>query len=90
MSVDPIRFTLKPEDMPDDPQTLMVSLLEALEDATRDAMEVRDGLTKDRPRGRLIARSVETYEGVARARDIAEQLAPACRRQRVFSREWSE
>lgn len=70
--------TLKPADRADEtPRELMLRLLDALRDATRDIGIVRDDLVSGKPPSRLIARSVEAFEAVGAALDIAEQLAPA-------------
>jgi hypothetical protein len=91
VSADPIRFELMAADrLPDDPQALIVDLLKVLRETSDDALALRKSVTTGVPSSRMTARSVEVFEGVARALDIAEALAPACRRRGVFAVEWGE
>jgi hypothetical protein len=88
---DPRPIDRKPADRPistGDLETLVQNLRAALRDAVRDTQIVRDDLVNGKPPSRLIARSVEAFEGVAHANEVAEQLALACRDAGLFSVEW--
>lgn len=90
MTAEPIKFSLKRDDMPDDPQTLITDLLAVLRPTVDDALALRKAISTGVPNSRSIARSVEVFEGLARALDIAEALGPACRHRGLFSVDWSE
>ena len=75
------RVRLKAADSapPPIPSEVIVELLRVLRETVHDAHALRQTVTTGGPSGRATARAVETFEGAARALDLAELLARACR-----------